>query len=678
MPITTQNESSNDQSDIKEEIVLEVVPAASIEPAALPEIQNASTWGIIKAFGNLVLTQENRPRIAAATLLSFVNSGLNFLSSYLLSKTIQSLSSEDETATIAGVELSKMALISTMVGSYYLSQVLPNIRDQIIAPVSVRSNKNLLIRSTDHLLRKSLNYHNITPDADKIYLIQKSYSLSSLGTPLLTQIAPTLIQTSIAGTLLATQYGALMGGSVVILLASYTAYSALTSKPIVKINNDLLQAGNKAWVHLTNAIYRYKVMRDFGKHDETIKDLDSALSQWASIFVESIQKPLRFGIGHTTISYTHMLLASLYIGFGVGSKNYSAQDFVVIVSYLMQLSSSLPAFGQAVNLLFASYPDLKFVFGKLTQPDEVFDANPKTLLPRSLNTAPSIEFENVSFSYPPKTGEAKAQPILNNLSFRVAPGQRIALVSKSGAGKTTIFNLLYRYYTPTTGVIKINGHDVSKVSLYALQDSISLLGQKPSLFKGSIRQNICYGAPRAEAVTDEHIWSVARGANLEGFLKEFPGGLQTDVGDKGDALSGGQQQKVAILRSLMKQSSIKLFDEMTASLDGKSASEVLQALSGSESEVTRLMITHKLSEVQFVDQILVLGEGRLIAQGTHEELLATCSLYQELWHQTRDQASKQALVSSNANLFATSRKPVESEELDYKTEESITLTTGVP
>ena len=662
------NEPSLSQDDIKEEIALEVIPTINAEPAIRPEPQSVSAWGIIKAFGHLVLTRENKPRIIAATLLSCVNTGLNFLSSYLLAKSIESLSSENETAAVVGVEMSQMALISTMVGSYYLSQIIPNIRDQIISPVTARSNKNLLVRSTDHLLNKSLNYHNVTPDADKIYLIQKSYSLSSLGTPLLTQIAPTLIQTSIAGALLATQYGALMGGSVVLLLASYTAYSALTAKPIVRINNDLLQAGNKAWVNLTSAIYRYKVMRDFGKHNQTIKALDSALSEWANVLVQSIQKPLRFGIGHSTISYTHMLLASLYIGFGVRSKNYTAQDFVVIVSYLMQLSSSLPSFGQAVNLLFASYPDLKFVFGQLAQPDEVFDDNPGVQVPAILNTAPSIEFENVSFSYPPKSGEANAKPVLRNLSFKIEAGQRVAFVSKSGAGKTTIFNLLYRYYAPTSGVIKINGQDISKISLYALQDSISLLGQKPNLFKGSIKQNICYGAPDSDAVTDEMIWSVAQAANLEDFLKEFPGGLQTDVGDKGETLSGGQQQKVAILRGLMKQSSIKLFDEMTASLDGQSASQVLQALATPERGVTRLMITHKLSEVQFVDQIIVLSEGRMIAQGTHEELIFSCALYQELWQKTRDHTSQQALVRSSTGLFATANKASEREDLDYKTQ----------
>lgn len=605
--------------------------------AVIPE--TISVFQIAKSLCALVLSKENIPRIACATMLTGVSTALNFLAPYLFGETIRLLSSEDETTTIGGVELSRSALMTLLVTSYALSQVVPNLRDQIMVPVTLRNTKKVISLSTKHLLEKSLNYHVNTPFPDQVYFIQKGFAVSSIGTPLLTQIAPTVAEIAIACSVLSSRYGVEMGAGLFGLMASYTGYSALTAKPIINARETSLKAGNEAYENFCSAITQYKTMRDFGKFDETMKGVDAALNNMVDADITATIKPLQMGLGHYAISRASMLAATLYVGLGVQSGKFSVQEFVVLVGYLHQLSNLLPAFGQAINQLFASYPDLKFVFSELSKPDEVVDLHPETRLSVELGVAPSIEFDDVTFSYPSKPGEDEKPPLFKNLSFKVQSGQTVAFVSESGAGKTTIFNLLYGYYTPTQGTIKINDQDISQVSLNDLQKNIGLLGQTPNLFKGSIRDNIFYGAENPDQVTDPMIWDLARSANLFDFLQSFPEQLDTDVGEGGKKLSGGQQQKVAILRGLLKQSSIRLLDEITAPFDNQSAAQVLQSINKLSDGVTSLMITHKLKEAQYADQIIVIDNGKVIAQDIHDELLMTCDLYQKLWHADSKQES---------------------------------------
>jgi ABC-type multidrug transport system fused ATPase/permease subunit len=289
--------------------------------------------------------------------------------------------------------------------------------------------------------------------------------------------------------------------------------------------------------------------------------------------------------------------------------------------------------------MFAAYPDLKFVFNELNKPDEVVDPHPDVPLVIPANQAPSIEFENVSFQYPAKTNATAKPMIFNKLSFKAPQGKKVVFVSESGAGKTTIFNLLFGHYKPTEGTIKIDGQDISKVSLKSLQSNIRVFGQNPGLFKGTVRENICFGSSDPDKITDDMIWENARKAHLYDFLKELK--LDTDVGERGDALSGGQKQKISILRGLFKESRIMLLDEITAPFDSQSAIDVMKGMHEASEGMTTLTITHKLTEAQNADHIIVISEGKVLNQGTHAELLESCALYQKLWssYVSKDESS---------------------------------------
>ncbi len=637
-------------------LVIEVTPLqetiSGIQPPSSTD--NLSALEIAKSFCALVLSKENLPRITGASILTALGTGLNFLSPYLLGEAIQALNNkEEETVNIAGVEVSRATiLIGLFIAAHSMSKLVTNQRDQMMVPVTSNNTRKLIIRGTDHLLKKSLDCHVNKTFNDHFYLLQKCFAVSSVSTPLLTQILPTIAEISIASTLLTSRYGIGMGAGIVGLLATYSVYGAATAKSIVETREEMLKVGNETYEALSTTIMQYKPMYDFGKYEHAMKEIDKIVSKMATVEVRAFNKPLHLSQGYIGLSHLHMLATLLYVGAGVRSGKYSTQEFMVLAGYLGSLASLLPGFGQAVSQLFASYPDLKYVFGELSKPDEVIDLHEDT--PLMLRGAPTIKFDNVSFTYPTKPNEGAKPPLFHNLSFTISPGQTVALVSESGAGKTTLFNLLYGYYKPSSGRILINGQDISLVSLKSLQKQIALFGQSANLFKGSIRDNICYGAEDPTLVTDDEIWAQARAANLYEFLQEFPDKLNTDVGENGKALSGGQQQKVSILRALFKKGAIRLLDEITAPFDSQSATQVLQSMHATNAGVTSLMITHKLTEAQSVDKIIVLATGSVVAEGTHTELLASCPLYQKLW---KAYSTQLASSSTGTMMSVLSRIP---------------------
>lgn len=646
-PLTSAEASSE---DIFYDAEQKINPSSN-EDAAM------SSWQIASYLGALIFSSKNLSRITAGAVLTSANIGCNFLSPYLLGELIRVLSSdnEDETSQIFGFEFSKQALICLLVGTYSLSQIIPNIRDQVMMDVTSNNMQKVLSNTTRHLLNRSLDYHVNKEFSDHVYLIQKGFAVLSVGNPLLTQVGPILFEITLACTALSQQYGIEIGGGLLVFLTLFTVYSAKTASPVIKSRKDVLEKGNKLWDQFTSALTRYKTMHDFGKFEETMRLVDASLADMTLSETKANNLPLKINLGHIAITRIGMLLAALYMG--LNKKRFTTQDFIMVLGYLNQLSSSLPAFGHSINQIIAAKPDLEFVFRALSKQPEVCDLHPEVLLRLSDQVAPTVKFNEVSFAYPNKVG--KELPLLQDISFEALPGQIVSLVSRSGEGKTSLFNLLYSYYLPMSGTIEIDGQNIAGLSLASLQKNIMLIGQAPNLFKGTIRDNICFGASNPHLITDEMIWALANETGLFEFLNAFPEKLDTDVGEAGKALSGGQQQKIAILRGLFKQGCIWLLDEITAALDSKSAKLLLNYIKNNAAHVTILMITHKLAEVAlYADKVVVIDKGRVIAEGTHNKLLRTCPLYLELWMAYQDKEvaeTSQASASISQTPFSNAK-----------------------
>ena len=593
-------------------------------------VDDLPTREIIRDYAGFIFTHENRPRIFAASLLTFLGTALNFLSPALLGKVIQALAQE-ENVLLAGIEVSDTTLMICLVASYSFQQLVPTVRDQVLVPVSENSTKALITAIVDNQLQnKNLHYHNSTDESEKIYLLQKGFSVSGISTPLLTKVTPALLEIMIALVLMTNEYGLPVSVSVSTMIAVSVAYTAATAKYIVGAKENQMNRSREAWQAIFSSITRYKSIHDFNQSDLTMQKLEANLQMSTAADIDSRNVLARISMGNIAIPRFSMLAAAMYLGSRFQSRQMAVPEFVALFGYLNQLSNMLPLVGEAMGQVMASSPDLRFIFTELSKPSQVIDRHPDT--PLQVNGPSSIKFDNVSFTYPPsKKSPHKHKVIFDRLCFSIDAGQTVALVSPSGAGKSTIFQLLYGYFQPTSGNIFINNQNISEISLSSLRKNIRLVGQTANLFNGTVRENITFGSADNQPITDEQIYELAHSLNLSSFIHSLEKKLDTSVGERGGELSGGQQQKVAILRSYIKHCNIQLLDEITSSLDAASAQSILSGINNKSVDSTTIIITHKLSEVVNADKIIVLREGRVESQGTHEQLLVTSPLYLQLW-----------------------------------------------
>ena len=294
---------------------------------------NLPAKDIAKQLSNVLFKQENIPTMAVAGALSIFNTGLNLFTPYLFGETINLLSSQEETTTIGGVEFSRAALIAALITTFSLAQIIPNIRDQIMAPVNTKNTGDFLLRLNKHLLHKSLRYQATTPQSKQMILMQKGYPISNLGTPLLSQIGPTAIEAAIACYVLSNQYGLPMGLGLFTFLASYTYYSAVNTEKIIKTRDISLTTGNAAYEQFCDAIAQYKIMHDFGKFTETMKKVKASLDKAMEADKNAMQELQKVSLGQIGMSRIAMLIPSLYVGLQIQSGQYKIQDFTMLITY---------------------------------------------------------------------------------------------------------------------------------------------------------------------------------------------------------------------------------------------------------------------------------------------------------------------------------------------------------
>lgn len=589
---------------------------------------------IVKELGKYIFLPENKLLITFASLLTATHLGLNILAPYLLSRTLQLLAGSNQFTEIAGIKINRNSLIIICMSMYAASRVVLNTRDQLMVYTATKTTEKLLRDILLHLLKKDLHYHVTHSQFDKIQLVQKGFFLGNIGTRIFAHFLPVILEMSITCIWLSRKYGKEISLLMLLLITSHFLCAIFSANNTILVRDQNIKTTARMWEEFGSVISKHKIMCDYGQLDMAMSGVDLEQQKMTKTDTNVQINSLRVALFQQIASSLCIILVAIFVGQQTGiNRKYTSSDFIFIINYFFQFTNLLPVFGLALNHIIAVYPDAKFVFEKLSQREQFVDLyqNTSLIMPPD-GSGPTIEFIDVSYSYPSNQDNTSSISVLNGLSFKVSANQKIAFVSESGAGKTTIFNLLMRYLIPTSGVIKINDQDISVVGIDSVRDNINLFGQNPNLFKGTVRQNICYGAKNKKFVIDEEIWRVADSVGLSDFLRSLPDHLDTNVGDAGKALSGGQQQKVAILRGLFKSSAIRLLDEVTASLDSQSAAQTLRKVNYEQRNMTTLMISHKLSELEFVDQIIVLDQGRVIAQGTHNQLMSTCELYQKLWY----------------------------------------------
>ncbi|HRF55640.1 MAG TPA: ABC transporter ATP-binding protein/permease, partial [Aquimonas sp.] len=444
-------------------------------------------------------------------------------------------------------------------------------------------------------------------------------SISDLLDWTLYTIVPTILEITLVTIVLVTLYD--VGFAVItgITLVAYVLWTIRITEWRTRYYRAAIEADTAASASAVDSLLNYETVKYFSNEEHEAQRYDASLRRMEDANVRSYKTLAALNIGQNAVISIGVTALMWRAASGVVAGELSVGDLVLVNAYLLQLAAPLNFLGMMYREVKQALSNIERLWNLLDEQREIEDRADA----RPLQTLkPEIEFDQVQFGYDPR------RPILQGVSFRVPAGGTVAVVGHSGAGKSTLARLLYRFYDVTGGAIRIDGIDLRDVTQDSLRRAIAIVPQDTVLFNDSIRYNIHYG--RTEASADE-VEGAARAAHIHDFIMQLPEGYDSEVGERGLKLSGGEKQRVAIARALLKSPAILIFDEATSALDSKSERAIQSELDRIQQGRTTLVIAHRLSTVMNADEILVMDAGQIVERGTHTALLAADGRYAAMW-----------------------------------------------
>ena len=494
------------------------------------------------------------------------------------------------------------------------------LRDAVFAKVSQRAIRKVALETFRHLHRLSLRFHLDRQTGGLSRIIERgTKGIEFLLTFMLFNILPTLLEIVLVCGILWRLYGIWFALVTFVTIASYIAFTLLVTEWRIVFRREMNQRDSEANTKAIDSLLNFETVKYFNNEEHEARRFDVSLQQYEAAAVRSKTSLSFLNIGQGTVIAIGLTIVMIMAGNGVVDGSMTIGDFVLVNAYLIQLYLPLNFLGFVYREIKQSLTDMENMFELLEIEGEVADAPDAGALEVGQGV---VAFENVNFGYDSR------RPILTEVSFQVQTGQTVAIVGPSGAGKSTISRLLLRFYDVDGGKVTIDGQDVRQVTQDSLRAAMGIVPQDTVLFNDTIYYNIAYGRPVA---SPSEIEGAARLASVHDFVQSLPEGYQTIVGERGLKLSGGEKQRVAIARTILKDPRIMIFDEATSALDSHTEKEIQAALKQVSADCTTLVIAHRLSTVVEADEILVLEAGRIVERGRHRALLAKKGVYAAMW-----------------------------------------------
>ncbi|MCZ6812814.1 MAG: ABC transporter ATP-binding protein/permease, partial [Alphaproteobacteria bacterium] len=450
---------------------------------------------------------------------------------------------------------------------------------------------------------------------------------------MLFSIIPTLLEILVVCVILWALYDVWFALVTFITIGSYILFTLMITEWRLRFRREMNARDQEASTRAIDSLINFETVKYFGNEAHEARRYDHALARYETAAVKNKTSLSLLNVGQAAIIAGGLTGVMIMAGVGVTGGTMTLGDFVLVVTYLMQLYLPLGFLGYVYREVKQSLTDMEAMFDLVQVPPDVCD---REGAPPLVLSGGEVVFDDVSFGYRPD------RPILKNVSFRVPAGRKVAIVGPSGAGKSTISRLLFRFYDVDGGCISIDGQDLRDITQDSLRGAIGIVPQDTVLFNDTVHYNIAYGRPGA---SDEEIKEAARLAAIHDFIVSTPDGYETRVGERGLKLSGGEKQRVAIARTMLKRPTVLVFDEATSALDSHTEKEIQAALRAVSVDHTTLVIAHRLSTVVDADEIIVLDNGAIVERGTHQALLDAHGRYAAMWaRQQEAEQLKEALT----------------------------------